>query len=148
MLAPVATRARTPVRAVPVPRSWTIKQLKMHLMLNHPDKPGVGEQKLVHGGKLLDDKIKLAEVFDQVEKGDTQVSTPRTPPFTPVLRPLSPARPLPSVLLLFILFLLLRLFNCVRGRPRAVPSFPHASPTHPPPTAHRLPYSIAARSRR
>eukprot|EP00041_Stephanoeca_diplocostata_P018616 m.390789 g.390789 ORF g.390789 m.390789 type:complete len:503 (-) comp21064_c0_seq1:653-2161(-) len=52
--------------------AWNVSKLKSHICALHPQKPLVHEQRLIYGGRLLEDKEKLHEVLREFKPGETQ----------------------------------------------------------------------------
>ncbi|XP_053740545.1 homocysteine-responsive endoplasmic reticulum-resident ubiquitin-like domain member 1 protein [Synchiropus splendidus] len=66
--------------------NWTVRELKTHLSAVYPTKPAVSDQKLIYGGKLLPDHVRIRELFK--EPGSSLTVHLVLPP-----RSLSPASP-------------------------------------------------------
>lgn len=52
--------------------AWNVSKLKSHICALHPQKPLINEQRLIYGGRLLEDKEKLHEVLREFKPGETQ----------------------------------------------------------------------------
>ncbi|XP_059916979.1 homocysteine-responsive endoplasmic reticulum-resident ubiquitin-like domain member 1 protein [Gadus macrocephalus] len=50
---------------------WTVNDLKVHLSTVYPDKPAVGDQRLIYAGKLLPNHLHLKDLFKQTDSTPT-----------------------------------------------------------------------------
>jgi hypothetical protein len=50
-----------------IPLDWDILKVKNFLFLNHPNKPGLPNQKLIYAGRLLNNKTLVRDILEDVE---------------------------------------------------------------------------------
>ncbi|KAM7002941.1 homocysteine-responsive endoplasmic reticulum-resident ubiquitin-like domain member 1 protein [Tautogolabrus adspersus] len=51
--------------------NWTVRDLKTHLSTVYPTKPAVTDQRLIYGGKLLPDYLRIKDLFRQTDTSPT-----------------------------------------------------------------------------